>query len=112
MAERGERDSLTELSERAGQVGDLYARAFGIDRDATFYLGKMMEEMGEVSAAYLKCAGLARGADGDPDKLRADLEDELADLFGFLLLFSRWEGVDLGAAFDKKWGAYLEPDDT
>jgi NTP pyrophosphatase (non-canonical NTP hydrolase) len=38
------------------------------------------------------------------------LHDELADLFGFLLLFSDWQGVDLAAAFDKKWGAYLEPE--
>jgi len=49
------------------------------------------------------------GRDGDPEVLAGDLEDELADLFGFLLLFARWQGVDLGAALDKKWGAYLRP---
>lgn len=104
-------DRLNCLSDRAGRVGDKYAEAFGIERDATFYLGKLMEEAGEVSAAYLKLAGLARGADGDPAQLKSELEDELADLFGFLLLFSRWQGVDLAAAFDKKWGKYLEPDE-
>ncbi|MCI5095126.1 MAG: hypothetical protein MRY77_02300 [Rhodobacteraceae bacterium] len=103
-------DSLKHLSERAARVGEKYAEAFGIDRDPTFYLGKMVEEMGEVSSAYLKLTGRARGADADPEELRQALQDELADLFGFLLLFSDWQGVDLAAAFDKKWGAYLEPE--
>ncbi|KPA20127.1 hypothetical protein shim_36250 [Shimia sp. SK013] len=100
---------LQKLGAMAQAVGDIYADRFDVERDATFYLGKMMEEMGEVSAAYLKLTGRARGADGAPDVLRGELEDELADLFGFLLLFARWQGVDLGAALDKKWGAYLQP---
>lgn len=94
----------------AQAVGEIYAEAFGVERDATFYLGKMMEELGEVSGAYLKLSGRGRGSDGDPAALKSDLEDELADLFGFLLLFARWQGVDLGAALDKKWGAYLRPE--
>ncbi|MGR3647237.1 MAG: hypothetical protein ACU0BJ_02250 [Shimia sp.] len=104
---------LQELGAMAQAVGDIYADRFDVDRDATFYLGKMMEEMGEVSAAYLKLTGRARGADGAPEVLKAELEDELADLFGFLLLFAGWQGVDLGAAFHKKWGAYLpDPKDA
>ncbi len=100
---------LDALGDMAQMVGDIYVETFDVEQDATFYLGKMMEELGEVSSAYLKLSGRARGADGDPAALKSDLEDELADLFGFLLLFARWQGVDLGAALDKKWGAYLRP---
>lgn len=99
---------LAVLQERAARVGRIYAQSFGIDRDGAFYLGKLAEEMGEVSSAYLKLAGQSRGSDGAPEKLRADLEDELADLFGFLLMFSDWQGVDLAAAFERKWGKYLK----
>ncbi len=100
--------------DQAEAVSELYAKAFDVERDGMFYFGKLTEELGEVSAAYLKTAGRARGADGDADgdaeAMKADRETELAELFGFLMLFARYQGVDLGAAFDKKWGAYLTPD--
>ena len=101
---------LNRLGAVAHEVGDLYAERFAVERDAAFYLGKMVEELGEVTSAFLKLTGRARGSDQDKAALRGDLEDELADLFGFLLLFARWQGVDLGAALDKKWGAYLNED--
>lgn len=101
-------DELSDLSERAGQVCDLYARTFGINADGSFYLGKLTEELGEVASAWLKLAGKSRGADTAPEQLRADLTDELADLFGFLLAFARWQGIDLAAAFEAKWGRHLQ----
>lgn len=46
-----------------------------------------------------------------PIQARAgDLEDELGDLLGFVLLFADWQGVDIGAAFERKWGGYLPGD--
>ena len=100
-------DDLTRLQARAAEVGRIYAETFGIERDEAFYLGKMTEELGEVVSAYLKLAGQSRGADGDRNALRRELEDELADLFGFLLIFADWQGVDLAGAFERKWGKYL-----
>lgn len=99
---------LTRLQARAAEVGRIYAESFGIDRDGAFYLGKMTEELGEVASAYLKLAGQSRGSDGDGEALRQGLEDELADLFGFLLVFADWQGVDLAQAFERKWGKYLK----
>jgi NTP pyrophosphatase (non-canonical NTP hydrolase) len=101
---------LIDLQRRAKAVNDIYVETFGLERDAFMLLGKMTEEMGEVMGAYLQMAGRARGADGDPAELKSALEDEMADLFGFLLVFADTQGVDLAAAFDKKWGKYLEPD--
>ena len=99
---------LAELQSQAVEVGRIYAERFSIDRDGAFYLGKLSEELGEVCAAYLKLKGQSRGADQDPDHLQGQLEDEMADLFGFLLMFADRQGVDLGAAFARKWGKYLK----
>ena len=66
------------------------------------FLGKMSEELGEVTAAYLKLQGQGRSSG-----TRRDLEDELGDLLGFVLLFADWQGMDIGAALERKWGGYL-----
>lgn len=96
---------LTALTELARRVSDIYAERFDINRDPTWYLGKMSEELGEVTAAYLKLQGQGWGPG-----TRRDLEDELGDLLGFVLLFADWQGVDIGAAFERKWGGYLPGD--
>ena len=103
---------LGALQDQASRVGARYAATFGIERDATFYLGKLAEEMGELTAAHLKLAGKARTDGEDSASLRRQQEDEAADLFGFLLLFADWQGIDLAQAFDRKWGRYLDRDDT
>ncbi|CUH75588.1 hypothetical protein TRM7557_00462 [Tritonibacter multivorans] len=96
---------IEDLADLAERISAIYAERFGIDRDATWYLGKMTEELGEVTSAYLKLQGQGRGTG-----TRADLEDEVADLLGFVLLFARWQGIDAGAALERKWGAYLASD--
>jgi NTP pyrophosphatase (non-canonical NTP hydrolase) len=95
---------IDQLSDLAEQIAVLYADRFGVERDATWYLGTMTEELGEVTSAYLKLQGQGRG-----EGSRADLEDEVADLLGFVLLFARWQGIDAGAALERKWGGYLGP---
>lgn len=99
--------SLAEVQRQAMAVNDIYVETFGLTRDGLMLVGKMTEEMGEVASAYLKLHGRARGADGDPEALRRDFEDELADLLGFLAVLAETEGVDLSEAFARKWGKYL-----
>ena len=98
--------SIDRLSEISQQVSDIYAARFGIERDAVWHLAKLTEEMGELQAAYLKCAGQGRD-DRDAAVLRAAMEDEVADLFAQILLFARWQDVDIPAAVARKWGQYL-----
>lgn len=93
---------LTALTDLARDVAEIYAQRFGIERDPAWYLGKMTEELGEVTSAYLKLSGRGRG-----EASRSDLEDEVADLLGFLLLFADWQGIDAEAALRRKWGSYL-----
>lgn len=97
--------NLVALTDLARAVSDIYAERFDIKRDPVWYLGKMSEELGEVTAAYLKLQGQGRGSG-----TRRDLEDELGDLLGFVLLFADWQGVDIGPALERKWGGYLPGD--
>ncbi len=101
---------LDQLRARAAAVGKIYVDRFGIEADAHFYLGKLSEELGELTAAHLKLTGRARRGDRPQADLIQDLADETADLFGFLLLFADWQGIDLADAFDRKWGQYLDRD--
>lgn len=89
------------LSDLAQAVSDVYAARFGIERDAAWHLGKLSEELGELQAAYLKRSGRGRGA-ADQEAL----EDEVADLFAQVLLFARWQGVDIPSAVARKWGRH------
>jgi len=95
-------ETIEELTKLAEQVSEAYAQSFDICRDPAWYLGKMTEELGEVTAAYLKLAGQGRG-----EGSREDLEDEVADLLGFLLLFASWQGIDSAKTLRRKWGGYL-----
>ena len=99
---------LDEMMAKAAQVGGLYCERFGITPDEAFFLGKLSEELGEVSAACLKLTGRSRGHDAPIAQLKANLRDEMADLLGFLLMFAAHRGIDLGAAFDEKWGRWLK----
>ncbi|OWU85480.1 hypothetical protein ATO6_00560 [Oceanicola sp. 22II-s10i] len=99
---------LSALQARAARVNAIYRDSFGIADDPAFYIGKIAEEAGEAVGAHLRLHGLSRGGDGDA---RQALEDELADLFGFLLVYCDRFGVDLDTAFERKWGRYLEPRD-
>jgi NTP pyrophosphatase (non-canonical NTP hydrolase) len=94
--------NIDALSDMAQQVSDIYAARFGITRDAAWYLAKLTEEAGELQAAWLKCNGRGRG-----DATRQSLEDEAADLLAMVLLFARWQGIDLPKAMARKWGQYL-----
>lgn len=98
--------SLDRLSDVSQAVSDIYADRFGIDRDAVWHLAKLGEELGELQAAFLKRNGQGR-AKGDADALQRAVEDEVADLFAQILLFARWQDIDIPTAVARKWGRYL-----
>lgn len=100
--------ALDEITARAARVGALYCDRFGIVPDEAFFLGKLAEELGEVSAATLKLTGRSRGAETPMAEREANLCEEMADLLGFLLMFAAHRGIDLGAAFEEKWGRWLK----
>ncbi len=96
---------LTELGVQIARVSDIYANNYAIDRSGDWHLLKLQEEMGELTQAYLTVSGRTRRpAD---DQARQDLEREMADVLGMLLLLARDEGVDLDRAVQEKWLSWL-----
>ncbi len=76
-----------------------------VDRD--YYPFKLTEEWGECMQAYLMLTDRGRQKGLTKDEIHAKLENEFADVLGFLLLFARAENIDIPAAMDKKWFAQL-----
>lgn len=100
--------TFKELSDRIGQVGELYARVHSIERSADWYLLKLTEELGELTAEHLLMAGRAKpNADGSGGTREA-LENEAADLFGQFVLYLRANEIDVEAAIERKWLRYLD----
>jgi NTP pyrophosphatase (non-canonical NTP hydrolase) len=51
---------LEHISAEVEQVSQIYAEKFGIERDATWFLLKLQEEVGELTQSYLMLTGNAR----------------------------------------------------
>ena len=101
--------ALPDLADRVEAVSALYARKFGIERDADWFALKLTEEVGELTQAFLAATGRTRPrADGGtgPDDARQALADEVADVLAHLLLLARSQGVDVEAAVRRKWLAW------
>lgn len=99
--------TLAELSEDVETVSARYARVCEVTRDRDWYLLKLQEELGELTAEALRLSGRGRRNSADVAETREALADEAADLLGGLLLFARHHGIDLEAALDRKWFQYL-----
>ncbi|WP_068316191.1 hypothetical protein [Polycladidibacter hongkongensis] len=99
--------TLPELTEKAKQVSDIYAKAFAIERNDMWYLAKLTEELGELTAAYLKHSGQGRTNGASADELLNELNREAADVMAHLLLFADHAGLDIESALDEKWFARL-----
>lgn len=101
---------LSELTSLVARVSDIYAERNDIARDDDWYMLKVQEELGELTAEYLRASGRGRLKGADADTVRTALEDEAADVLAMLLLFARNNGIDLDAALQRKWFKYLPSD--
>jgi NTP pyrophosphatase (non-canonical NTP hydrolase) len=72
-----------------------------VDRD--YYPFKISEEWGECMQAYLMYTDRGRQKGNSKSEIKEKLEAEIADVFGFLLLFAENEGVDIEQSLEKKW---------
>jgi len=98
---------LPVLSDLVARVSDIYAQRNDIARDDDWYLHKQQEELGELTAEYLKLSGRCRLKGATPEDLRLALADEAADVLAMLLLFARNNRIDLDAALARKWFKHL-----
>jgi NTP pyrophosphatase (non-canonical NTP hydrolase) len=99
--------SLSELAPLVAEVSDTYAARNGIARNDDWYLLKLQEELGELTAEYLRATGRGRLKGADVPAIRQALEDEAADVLATLLVFAGRHGIDLEAALERKWFQHL-----
>ncbi|GGL56354.1 pyrophosphatase [Planomonospora parontospora] len=94
---------LRQLADEVEAVSDAYALRHGITRDATWFLLKLQEEVGELTQVFLMRAGQARDKGYSREELESGFRSELADVLSHVLLMARHHGVDLEAEVARKW---------
>lgn len=71
---------------------------------------KMSEELGECIQAYLMLTDRGRQKDKTKEEIKALFSEEIADVFGYLLLLADQEGIDIASALGDKWFSFLDAD--
>ena len=99
--------TLSELSALVAQVSDIYADRNAISRDDDWFMLKLQEELGELTAEHLKASGRGRLKGATAETIKQAKADEAADVLAMLLLYARHNAIDLDAALDRKWFAHL-----
>jgi NTP pyrophosphatase (non-canonical NTP hydrolase) len=95
---------MKETIKKTKEVMEKYSREFpeiNIDRD--YFSFKLTEELGECVQTYLMLTDRGRQKGKSKEEIKKLFEDELADVFGFLLLFADNENIDLEKAIEDKW---------
>jgi len=77
-----------------------------VDRD--YYPFKVTEEWGECLQAFLMFTDRGKQKGKTKEEIKEMFSDELADVFGFLILFADSEGIDPIKALEKKWFSRLD----
>jgi NTP pyrophosphatase (non-canonical NTP hydrolase) len=72
-----------------------------VDRD--YFPLKTGEEWGECLQSFLMLTNRGRQKGKTKRQIKESLSQEMADVFGFLLLFAEQEGIDLDKELTKKW---------
>lgn len=99
--------NLKEISDQLGKVSDIYSEKFKINRDNDWFILKIQEELGELTAAHLKLSQRARRGDITQAELESNLNDEVADVIALTLLYARHKNIDVERAIESKWFKYL-----
>jgi NTP pyrophosphatase (non-canonical NTP hydrolase) len=94
---------LKQLTEECETVSDAYAQRNGFERDATWLMLKLQEEVGELTQAFLRKTGQGQAKGATPQELEVRFRSELADVLGHVLLLARHEGIDLQTEVESKW---------
>jgi NTP pyrophosphatase (non-canonical NTP hydrolase) len=94
---------VKQLSEEVEHVSQIYAETFHIERDATWFVLKLQEEVGELIQSYLMLIGKARAKEKTSEEIQAEFHKEVADVFCQTLLLARFYGIDLEKEIAEKW---------
>jgi len=104
-------DTTQQLTQKVLKVMENYEKRFPdvkVDRD--YFPFKITEEWGECLQTYLMLTKRGRQKDKSVEEIKEMFTEEIADVFGFLLLFAENEKIDLTEALEKKWFKHLTKD--
>ena len=94
---------LRLLEDDLEAVSRLYAERFGIDRDDSWFVLKLHEEVGELTQAFLMRAGQARNKGLSPAEMDREFRAELSDVLAQVLIMARHFNVDMQGELERKW---------
>lgn len=99
--------NLEQISEKLQTIIDGYGARFGIERGADWYMMKLQEELGELTAAHLQLTRRGRPKGRSAEEIARNLQEEVADVLAMTLLFARHQGIDAEKALAEKWFKFL-----
>ena len=94
---------LRRLTQDVETVSQRYAAHCGFERDETWFLLKLQEEVGELTQAFLMRTGQARDKGLTAAEREESFRAEIADVLCHVLLLARHHGVDLEDEVERKW---------
>lgn len=94
---------IEQLSDELEHVSQIYAEKFTIERDATWFVLKLQEEVRQLIQSYLMLTGKARAKGKSAEEMQADFHQEVADVFCQTLLLARFYNIDLAKEVEDKW---------
>lgn len=94
---------LSEQTRAVERISEAYAEKFDINRDDSWFMLKLQEEVGELTQAFLAITGGARPKGRSAEELAEDFAAELSDVYCHTLLLANRFGIDLETAIQAKW---------
>lgn len=94
---------LSNLIQQFEKASQAYATTNGIDRDPDWFILKLQEEVGELTQTWNQMTGRGRRKGETDAMLALALANEVADVFGHVLLLAGRNNIDLAAAIERKW---------
>lgn len=94
---------LREYADRIERISAGYGRVYDVERTPDWVLLKLIEEVGELTQAWLTKSGQGRDRGQSADEMQQALAAEWADAVGMLLVFARRTGIDVDQALRDKW---------
>ncbi len=95
--------NIEQLATEVEQVSQIYAEKFHIERDATWFVLKLQEEVGELVQSYLMLSGRARTKGKTAEEIQAEFSKEVADVLCQTLLLAKFYNINLEKEITDKW---------
>jgi NTP pyrophosphatase (non-canonical NTP hydrolase) len=101
---------IQEITKEVEKVSNRYSEKYNIERDSSWFILKLQEELGELIQSYLMMSGKARKKGKSEQEMREDFNKEIADVFCHVLLLAKYYKVDLEKEIDEKWLVWNKSD--